>query len=117
MRKFLRFLLVLLGIIVLGIIILGIVEPKEITVSRSTVISAPKDVIWEQIVKFKNWPNWSPWYAMEPTVEMTYFGEDGKEGSYYHWVGKKTGEGNMKNAGMKDGELDWALSFIKPFKA
>jgi effector-binding domain-containing protein len=119
MKKFLRFLLVLLGIIVLGIIILGIVEPKDISVSRSTVIAAPKDVVWEQIVKFKNWPHWSPWYQMDTNVQMTYTGEDGQPGSAYHWLGdnKKTGEGTMKNTGVKDGEMDWAITFIKPFSA
>ncbi len=119
MKKFLRFLLVLLGIIVLGIVILGIIEPKDISVSRSTVIAAPKDVIWEQIIKFKNWPHWSPWYEMEPTVQMTYTGNDGQPGSAYQWKGdsKKTGEGTMKNTGVKDGELDWTITFIKPFSA
>ena len=119
MKKFLRFLLVLLGIIVLGIVILGIIEPNDITVSRSAFINAPKDVVWEQIVKFKNWPNWSPWIQKDPTTKLSYSGEDGQVGSLYHWIGddKKTGEGEMKNTGMKDGELDWSLSFIKPFKA
>lgn len=118
MRSFLRFLLGLIILIILAIIILGIVEPKDVIVQRSVNINAPQNVVFDQIVKFKNWPHWSPWYQMEPSVQLTYSGNDGEVGSSYHWVGKKTGEGTMENAGVKNNnELDYVLHFIKPFKS
>jgi len=43
MKSFLRFLLVLLGVIVIGIIVLGVVEPKDVTIQRSIVINAPQN--------------------------------------------------------------------------
>jgi hypothetical protein len=116
MKKFLRALLILLGIIVGGILVLGLVEPKDISVSRTTYINSTSDIVWEQIVKFKNWPHWSPWYELDSTAVMKYTGNDGEVGSGYTWKGddKKTGEGTMKMTALKAGEMDWELQFQKP---
>lgn len=114
--KFLRFLLILIGIFIVIVLVLGLIEPKDVTITRSTVINAPKAVVFEQIVKFKNWPHWSPWYEMEPTVQMEYFGTDGEPGSGYKWKGdaKKTGEGEMTNKGVTADEMNFGVHFIKP---
>lgn len=113
--KVLRFLLILILVIVVAFLVLGLIQPKEITVTRSATINAPKAVVWDQIVKYKNWNNWSPWYAMEPNkIKMTYFGNDGEAGSGYNWVGEKTGEGEMTNKGGSNGHMDFQLHFIKP---
>jgi len=118
MKNFLHFLLILLGIIVLGVVILGIVEPKNITIQRSIVIDAPKEAISEQIIKFKNWPHWSPWYQMDSTMKLTYYGEDGQLGSGFHWEGdkNKTGTGDMKNIGTKPGEIDYQIITTVPWE-
>jgi effector-binding domain-containing protein len=117
MKKILRFLLIFIIIIVAGFLILGLFAPKEVTVTRTVMINAPKHAVFEQITNFKNWTNWSPWYKMEPTVKMTYNGEDGQVGSSYHWVGEKTGEGEMKLASVAGDRADFDLTFIKPFKS
>lgn len=117
MKSFLRFLLVLLGVIVVGILVLAIIEPKDCTVQRSMVINAPKTAVFDKIVHFKDWPHWSPWYQMDTTAQLSYFGTDGTQGSGYHWVGdsKKTGEGEMTNTGVAGTKMMYALHFIKPF--
>jgi hypothetical protein len=114
--KILRFLLILILILIVAVLVLGLVEPKDITVTRSATINAPRAIVWDQIVKFKNWNNWSPWYQKEPgQIKMSYFGNDGEPGSGYHWVGSsKTGEGEMTNKGVSDGHMDFQLHFIKP---
>lgn len=116
MKKFFKFLGILLLIIVIVVLVLGLIAPKDIKVARSTVINAPKEVVFEQIVKFKNWPHWSPWYQMEPTVEMTYNGTDGQPGSNYTWKGKKTGSGEMRNAGVNGTNMNYELFFKEPFE-
>ena len=115
MKKFLRFLVILLAVVVAAVLILALVEPTDVTVTRSAVINAPKDAVFAQVVNFKNWPNWSPWYQMEPTMKITYSGTDGQPGSGYHWVGeKKTGEGEMTNKGVNGTQMDYELAFVKP---
>ena len=86
--KILRYLLILVVILVVAVLAIGLIEPNDVTVVRSTTINAPKDVVFEQIVKFKNWTNWSPWYKKDPTMKMTYLGTDGEPGSSYTWEGK-----------------------------
>lgn len=115
MKKFLRFIGILLLIIVLVIVILGIVEPKDVTVERSLVINAPREVVWDQMTNFKNGPNWDPWYKLEPTVTRTYFGTDGQPGSGYTWEGKKTGMGTMTDTGINGNKMGYKLHFEKPW--
>jgi effector-binding domain-containing protein len=116
MKKFFKFLGILLLILVIVVIVLGLIAPKDVKVERSETVNTPKEVVFEQIVKFKNWPHWSPWYKMEPTVEMTYNGTDGEVGSGYSWKGKKTGSGEMKNSGVNGTDMNYDLMFKEPFE-
>ena len=118
MKKFLRFLIVLLVVVAAAVLILALVEPNDIVVSRSTMIKAPKEAVFEQMVLFKNWPNWSPWYKMDPNSKMTYSGTDGQPGSSYHWVGTKTktGEGTMKNVSVNGTTIDFEVNIDEPRK-
>lgn len=115
MKKIFKFLGILLLLLIVVFLVLGLVSPKDITVQRSTVIKAPREAVYEQFVKFRNWPRWSPWVALEPTVKLTYTGTDGMPGSAYHWVGDETGEGEMTNTGIGDGTMNFGLQFIKPW--
>lgn len=117
MRKFFRFMLILIIIIVVAVLVLGVVEPKDVVVQRSTLIKAPKDMVFNQIVNFKNWVNWNPWYQMDSSEKITYTGADGQPGSTFHWVGdpKKTGEGQMTDTAVKGTEMDYSLHTITPF--
>ncbi len=119
MKGFLRFLLALLGVVILGILVLGLVEPKDFVLTRSIVINAPKAAVRDQVMTFKNWHNWSPWYKKDSTVQMTYFGTDGTPGSGYHWVGStsETGEGTMTNTGETADKMNFTLHMIKPMQA
>jgi len=117
MKKFLRFLGILLLIVIVAIVVLGLVEPKDVIVERSTTINAPQAVVMDQVTNFKNWNNWSPWYKMEPTMKMEYTGTDGQPGSGYHWTGTKTGEGTMTNTGVDNGTMKFDLKFMKPHEA
>ena len=112
MKKALRFVLVLLLIVVAAVIILGIIEPTDVQVARNTMIKAPKEAVFEQILYFKNWSNWSPWYKMDSgKMKMTFYGTDGQPGSGYKWEGDKTGAGDMKDSAVNGTQMDYALTF------
>lgn len=117
MKKFLRFLLILLLILVVGFVVLGLVAKKEYHIERSIVIKAPKEVVFRQMVEYRNWPNWSPWYEMEPTMKIDYKEPDGQVGSGYHWVGKDMGEGEISTTEIQGTTMKCAMHFIKPFKS
>ena len=116
MRKFMLFVVVLLAVVVGVILALGIYEPKDITITRTTLIKAQKDVVFEQIVKFKNWTNWSPWYRIDSgNMKMTYYGTDGQPGSGYTWDGSdKTGAGDMRDSALNGTQMTYHLTYTNP---
>lgn len=89
------------------------------TVERSTTIEAPPERVYEQIVDFHNWPNWSPWEGMDPQMQRTYSGADAGPGSKYAWSGnRKVGQGWMHITDTTEpSRVDIDLIFEKPWKA
>lgn len=120
MKKFLRALLILIVILAVFIGIRLAMAPKTVTVQRSTIIKAPRSAVFAQMTHFKNWPNWNPWYEIDPKMAMTYIGTDGEVRSGYHWVGtkeKETGEGEITTTGLNGDTMKYHLSFMKPWKS
>lgn len=116
MKKLFKFLGILVLLLIVIFLVMSLVQPKDATVERSIVIKAPQHAVFEQVSKFKNWPNWSPWIAMEPKVKLSYMGTDGTAGSGYHWLGDETGEGEMTNTGIEKDKMTYDLRFIKPWE-
>lgn len=99
----------MIGIGLLAIIglllIISFFLPSDMHVERSMVINASAEAAFTQINTPKNWEKWSPWYKMEPTAQMTYFGPEAGTGAGYTWKGAKTGEGKMTITDSKSNEL------------
>ena len=118
MKKFIKFMAVVLAIFALAVIVLGIIEPKDVVVTRSVLIKAPKDVVFDQMVHYKNWPNWSPWNKMDSTMKMTYYGTDGEVGSGYKWKGSdKTGAGEMNTTAVEGTIMSFDITFTEPYES
>lgn len=116
MKRLFQFLGIAILLLVIVFISSAIIQPKDLVVERSIVIKAPQQAVFNQIQFFKNWPNWSPWIAKEPTMKLTYVGIDGQKGSSYSWIGDEMGEGEMKNTNVTYKQLDYNLHFIKPWE-
>ena len=111
MKKFVRFMVVLILIVIVALTILVFVEPTDVTVTRTTVIKAPKEAVFEQIVNFKNWHNWSPWNKLDgDKMKMDFYGTDGTPGSGYKWVGVQTGAGDMKDSAVNGTDMLYNLA-------
>ncbi len=66
------------------------------TVTREATIAASPEHIYEQIVDFHNWPNWSPWENIDPAMTRTYSGAESGAGAVYRWSGnRRAGQGRM----------------------
>jgi hypothetical protein len=116
MKKFFIFLGVLVGIVLIAVLIIGAIEPTDIKVSRSVLIKSQKEIVFDQMVNFKNWVHWSPWYKMDSAkMKITYTGTDGQVGSGYSWTGsEKTGAGSMKNLSVNGTEMNFQVDFTQP---
>ena len=115
-KKFIRFCIALVGIFVVLLLVLGLFQPHYITVSRSATIAAPKEAVFQQMVKLSNWPNWSPWSRLDTSMKNEFTGTDGQVGSMYHWTGdpQKTGETEITIKAINGTSLDFNFKLIKP---
>ena len=89
------------------------------TVERSTTIQAPPERVYERIVDFHRWTEWSPWEGLDPDLERTYSGPDSGPGATYAWSGnRKAGQGRMAITEATEPSLVRVdLRFDKPFKS
>ncbi len=115
---------VLLGILVLLVVVIGgfvaavAMQPNEFSVTRSTVIEAPPEVVHAQVNDFHSWPAWSPWEKLDPNMERTLSEPAAGEGAVYEWKGNdEVGHGKMTILESKPGELvKIKLDFYKPME-
>ena len=108
----LHVLFLLIGLLVL----LSFFMPSMVQYTRSLVINATTEVVFDQINNLKNWEKWSPWIKMEPTIKLTYNDKPSGAGASYSWVGKKMGEGTMTIQYIKPNEQIITLLDFKVMK-
>jgi hypothetical protein len=94
------------------------------TVQRSTSIAAPPARVYEQIVDFHRWVDWSPWEDTDPALRRSYSGPHAGPGATYAWSGnRKAGRGHLQitaatapATGPGESTVHLDLVFEKPFK-
>lgn len=101
--KFLKYFLYVIGVLILIAIILGLTGPKSFDFSRSIVIEARPDQVWQHISSLKKMGEWAPWSEGNPSMVIEYSGDDGQIGSYASWTSKQ-GKGRQ------------VLSKLEPYK-
>lgn len=88
-------------------------------VERSTVVDAPAERVYAQLVDFHRWPAWSPWEEIDPQMQRSYSGSESGTGAVYSWSGnRRAGAGTMTiTDATEPSRIDIDLRFEKPFKA
>jgi len=116
----------MLSKIALGVLavlaILGLViatRPAHFRIERSALVHAPREHVFPLIDDFQQWPKWSPWEKLDPTMKKTFSGAPKGNGAEYAWAGNaKAGEGRMTILDSQPSELvSVKLEFLKPFAA
>ncbi len=87
-------LFILLGLLGVYAIVCA-TSSKNMKVSKSIVINASPDAIFEEVVNFEKMQAWSPWAKMDPTTKNTYTGTPGTVGHSNSWSGEKMGKGSQ----------------------
>lgn len=118
MKKFLKFLLILILVVGVAFVIISAIAPSTVTVERTMVINAPKDIVFDHMVHFADWEAWSPWQQKDSTMKVDISGNDGQPGSVYHWVGSDdgTGEGKITNTKVEGTRMEYDMEFLKPWE-
>lgn len=70
--------------------------PRVISLSRSKVINAQVQTVFEQVQNLKNWVLWAPWHKNDSSIKFTYGDKTQGLGAQYSWSGKMVGKGNMQ---------------------
>jgi effector-binding domain-containing protein/uncharacterized protein YndB with AHSA1/START domain len=82
----------LIGLFAIG----GLIAPREVSLSRSTIIEAPQEMVFNTVNDLKTWESWSPWKEMDPAMKVTMGDPSVGTGAFYSWTGENSGEGRME---------------------
>ena len=83
--KALKYVLFLLLIIGIGFAIYIAVQPNSFEVTRSHIINAPQQVVYNEVIDLKNWEKWSAWKEMDPNMTISYPEKTEGIGGSYTW--------------------------------
>ena len=111
--------LIAIAAIILLFAIFVSTRPSDFRISRTGRISAPPDVVFENVNDLHKWEAWSPWAKMDPNAKSTFAGPIAGPGSSMEWNGNnKVGAGRMTIEDSRVNErIQIKLEFFKPFKA
>ena len=93
--KALKYILLLLLVLVIGFSIYIAVQPNSFEVTRTKTINAPKEVIYNNIIDFKNWEPWNSWKEAKPETKIMLSDQTKGIGGSYSWE-DEDGIGTMK---------------------
>jgi len=93
-------------------------QPSSFSVSRSTRIAAPSEIVFEQVNDLHKWQVWSPWAEIDPNAKIVYDGPVAGVGAAFAWSGNmQVGEGRMAIVESRANEVvRFKIDFAKPMK-
>ena len=115
----LRKILLGVAVVILGFVILVASRPADFRVTRTTLVSAPTPVVFDQVNDFHRWDAWSPWAKIDPAMKTTFAGSPSGTGAIYSWSGnREVGDGRMTITDSRPHDhLGFKIEFLKPFAA
>jgi len=109
-----------LGIVslIILLLIIALFIPNDYTVSVSTTINKPKQVVFDYVKMVKNQEDYSIWVMQDPNVNMDYQGVDGTVGFKASWDSKddNVGAGSQQITAISEERIDVDLHFERPMK-
>jgi hypothetical protein len=104
-------------VLVVAVLAFAATRPDDFTVQRSIAIKAEPAKIQPLLVDFRQWPAWSPWEKLDPTMKRTLSGAASGPGAVYEWEGSsKVGAGRMEIKEATPSTVAIQLDFIRPFE-
>lgn len=89
-----KILIALAGLIV-ALLLIGFVLPARLEVSKSVLINAPANAVFEEINDLKRWESWQYWNTLDPDMKITYSETTTGKGAFYHWKGPVLDTGTL----------------------
>ncbi len=94
------------------------VQPDQMYIERTAMISAPPDVVFDLLDDFTSWQRWSPWRNIDPDMKTKLSGPPQGPGAVYEWSGNdEVGKGRMEIVVADPGQgVTYDITFIEPFE-
>ncbi|MDR6844102.1 SRPBCC family protein [Flavobacterium granuli] len=100
------------------LLIIALFIPNDYSVSVSTTINKPKQVVFDYVKLIENQENYSIWVMQDPNINMDYQGVDGTVGFKASWDSKddNVGAGSQIITAISEDRIDVDLHFERPMK-
>jgi Polyketide cyclase / dehydrase and lipid transport len=94
-----------LAALIAALILVSFLFPRKFGVSRSIVIQAPVEIVFDQVNDLRKWNEFSPWLADDPNMELSYGAITVGEGASYSWKSESAGSGTMTSVEVAPNQL------------
>ena len=109
---------IVVALAIVALLAYAATRPDSFRLERQTVIKAPPEKIFANLVDFNKWGAWSPWEKLDPQMKRTHSGAGSGKGASYAWAGDKVGAGSMEILdATPSSSVKIKLDFTKPFEA
>lgn len=65
-------------------------------VKHSRMIKASETLIFNDLIEFKNWEEWAPWYEKDRAIQVSYGDKTQGVGASYSWVSEVENNGHIQ---------------------
>jgi hypothetical protein len=109
----------IVAVLIIALVAFISTRPDRFRVERSTLVSAPADIVFPLINDFHQWVLWSPFEKLDSNMKKTFEGAAAGPGASYSWSGNsKAGAGRSTILDSKASEfVSIKLEMFKPFAA
>jgi hypothetical protein len=104
--------------IIVLLLVIALFIPNDYSVSVSTTINKPRQVVFDYVKMIKNQEHYSVWVMQDPNVNMIYKGVDGTVGFKATWDSKddNVGAGSQQITAVSKNKIAVDLHFERPMK-
>lgn len=92
--KILKYLAFLILLLVFGAVVYIATLDGKFDISKNKIIEAPVELIYSKVDDYRNWPEWGPWFNMDPKLRIQFGDTTTGIGASYAWTSLLSQIGN-----------------------
>jgi carbon monoxide dehydrogenase subunit G len=106
-----------LGVTAIGIVAAALSSDPNYQVERSIAVKAAPEAVYDRLIDFRQFVEWSPWDKLDPDMTKEFSGSERGKDAVYTWSGNnKVGAGRMTIVDTTENEtVQVRLEFLRPF--
>ncbi|HKL36780.1 MAG TPA: GyrI-like domain-containing protein [Salegentibacter sp.] len=114
--KIFKYLFFLLLIVIIAGSIYIATKDGDYQVEETKIITAPVEMVYQEVNELKNWENWEPWSAEANDMIVDYGAKTSGDSASYSWKSESAGDGEIKTISAKPySGIEQEITFKTPF--